>query len=586
MRPVAGGARQRVETSNQGIAGVFDEIADLLDLRNENPFRIRAYRNAARSVRAYGADLGALLGQGRELPKIPGIGEDLAGKIREIVDTGTCALRDRLGRQVPHALVELLAVPGLGPKRVQRLYHELGVESPQQLYQAAKAGRLSSLHGFGARTQENLLRALETRLKAGGRMLLAEAAPAAERLVAHLRGQGGAREAVVAGSFRRMQETVGDLDVVATGDDLAALMQRFLSFADIDRVLASGPTRASVLLRSAMQVDLRVVGREAFGAALVYFTGSKAHNIAIRRRAQERGLKLSEYGVFRGRRRIAGETEASVYLALGLAEIPPELRENRGEIEAAERNSLPELVRPGDLKGDLHAHTEASDGLNSLEEMAQAASDAGLEYLAITDHSRHLTVARGLDADAVLKQAERIDRLNDKLEGITLLKGIEVDILEDGALDLTDDVLARLDVVVGAVHSHFGLPRAKQMRRLRRAMEHRYFTVLAHPLTRLIGERDALDIDMSELIGAARERGCALELNAQPARMDLPDVYCREAKERCVPVSINSDAHGTADFANLRYGLGQARRGWLGKMDVLNARNLADLRKYLKSCRG
>lgn len=572
--------------SNADIAAVFDEIADLLELSNDNQFRIRAYRNAARSLRTLSTELAPLIRKGQDLPKLPGIGEDLSGKIREIVGTGACALRDRLSGQIPHALLDLLAIPGLGPKRVQHLYHELGIETPQQLYDAAKDGRLSTLHGFGARTQENLLRAIETRRRAGGRVLLAQAAPVGEAIVAFLRGAKSAVEAEVAGSLRRMQDTVGDVDIVASAGDRAALMRRFLSYPEIGQVLAAGETRASVVLRSGLQVDLRVVGSEAFGATLVYFTGSKSHSIAIRRRAQDLGLKLNEYGVFKGRRRIAGETEAAVYRALRLPDIPPELRENRGELEAAERGSLPKLIETSDLKGDLHAHTRASDGVSTIEDLALAAHTAGLEYLAITDHSHHLRVAHGLDTDAVLKQAEKIDRLNEKLKGIRLLKGIEVDILEDGTLDLPDDVLARLDVVIGAVHSHFALPRIAQMRRLQRAMSHRYFTVLAHPLTRLIGKREALDIDMSALIRAARERGCALELNAQPRRMDLTDVYCREAKDQGVKICINSDAHAPGDFGNLHYGVGQARRGWLEKTDVLNARSLLELRKFLKKGRG
>ncbi|WP_051748425.1 DNA polymerase/3'-5' exonuclease PolX [Nevskia soli] len=574
----------RLGIDNAGIAAIFEEVADLLELKNDNPFRIRAYRNAARSVRAFTPDIATLIGSGQELPKLPGIGDDLAAKIHEIVDTGSSALRERLRRQVPPALVELLAVPGLGPKRVQRLYHELGVETPQQLHDAAKSGRIGQLHGFGRKLQDKLLQAVEMKLQTGKRMPLALAAPTAEKLLGYLRQAQGAAEVVVAGSYRRMRDTVGDLDVVVAAAASAKIMQHFLAFPEIGEVLASGPTRASVLLRSGLQVDLRVIDKEAYGAALVYFTGSKAHGIAIRRRAQEQGLKLSEYGVFRGEQRIAGGTEASVYRALGLAEIPPELREDCGEIEAAEKGRLPRLLELQDLKGDLHAHSKATDGANTLEEMAAAARDAGLQYLAITDHSRRLKIAHGLDADALLQQMERIDTLNGQLKGITLLKGIEVDILENGDLDLPDEVLARLDLVVGAVHSHFALPRARQTRRILRAMEHRYFTILAHPLGRLIGEREMLDVDLPEVIAGARRRGCALELNAQPQRMDLFDIHCRAAKEQGVPICINSDAHRTGDFTNLRYGVGQARRGWLEKGDVLNTRTLPQLRQYLKQC--
>jgi DNA polymerase (family 10) len=577
-------AQTRSAPSNADIAAIFEEIASLLELEDQNPFRIRAYRNAARSVRAFATDIAGLLGSGQALPKLPGIGADLAAKIREIADSGTCALRERLRREMPPDLVELLSIPGLGPRRVRHLYDELGIQTLQQLYAAAKQGRLSQLHGFGRKMQEALLQAAGSRLDSGRRLLLAEAAPAAEKLLAYLRQAAVAGEVAVAGSFRRMRDTVGDLDILVEAGEPAAVMRHFLAYGEIAEVRSGGLARASVVLRSGLQVDLRSIDPAAYGAALVYFTGSKAHNIAIRRRAQERGLKLSEYGLFKGERRIAGRTEASVYAALGLAPIPPELREDRGEIEAAAQRRLPHLVERADLKGDLHAHSKASDGSSTLEQMALAARAAGLEYLAITDHSQRLKIAHGLDAGALLRQIEQIDALNQRLHGITLLKGVEVDILEDGELDLADDVLQRLDLVVGAVHSHFGLPRARQTRRLLRAIEHRHFTLLAHPCARLIGEREALDVDMAAVIHAARERGCALELNAQPQRMDLPDIHCRQAREQGVPICINSDAHRSGDFDNLRYAVGQARRGWLEKGDVLNTRPLPELRRFLKQC--
>ncbi|MDR3419573.1 MAG: DNA polymerase/3'-5' exonuclease PolX [Nevskia sp.] len=584
-RPVSKVAAPRHAADNERIAAIFEEIADLLDLQNANPFRIRAYRNAARSVRAFGPDIGGLLGSGRELPKLPGIGRDLTAKIGEIVETGSCALLERLRKQVPGTLVELLSIPGLGPKRVQHLYHELGVETPQQLRAAARDGRLDRLHGFGPRMQAKLLQAVDARLQTGHRHLLALAAAPAERVVSYLRRAPGVSEVSVAGSFRRMRDTVGDLDILAAAADPDAVTRHFLGYPEVREVLAGGPARASVVLESGLQVDLRTIDPPAWGAALVYFTGSKAHNIALRRRAQERGFKLSEYGVFKDGRRVAGDTEASVYRILRLAEIPPELREDRGEIEAAEAGRLPRLIEPGDLRGDLHAHSKASDGANSLEEMAEAARAAGLEYLAITDHSRHLRIAHGLDAAALLRQCEEIDALNRCLRGITLLKGAEVDILENGELDLPDEALQQLDLVVGAVHDHFGLSRTQQTRRLLRAMEHRCFTVLAHPFARLIGEREPIEVDMTAVIKAARQRGCALELNAQPRRMDLFDIHCRAAKEQGVPVSIDSDAHRAGDFAQLRFGVGQARRGWLEKDDVLNTRGLQDLRRFLRDCR-
>jgi DNA polymerase (family X) len=386
----------------------------------------------------------------------------------------------------------------------------------------------------------------------------------------------------IAGSVRRRCETVGDLDILVTTDAPERVMRAFAGYEDIETVQALGATRATVVLRAGLQVDLRVVEPKAFGAALHYFTGAKAHNIAIRRLGQRRGLKINEYGVFRGERRVAGRTEASVFRAVGLAPIPPELRENRGEIEAARAGQLPRLVTRKDLKGDLHAHTAASDGKNSLAEMAAAARRLGLRYLAITEHSRRLTVAHGLDPERLAKQLDEIDRLNETLTGVTLLKGIEVDILEDGSLDLPDDLLGRLDLVVGAIHSAFALSRAKQTRRILRALDHPHFSILAHPGARLIGERQAIDIDWLRVVRAARARGCFLELNANPRRLDLTDQHCRLAREEGVLVAINADAHSIAEFDNLACGIDQARRGWLEAAQVLNSRPLPTLRKLLR----
>ncbi|MCL5059598.1 MAG: PHP domain-containing protein [Candidatus Thermoplasmatota archaeon] len=400
------------------------------------------------------------------------------------------------------------------------------------------------------------------------------AAQYAESLTAFLRAVPGVEQVTVAGSFRRMRETVGDLDILVTATANSPVMRRFTAYDEVAEILSAGSTRASVVLKSGLQVDLRVMAQQSYGAALHYFTGSKAHNIAIRRIAQKLGLKVNEYGVFRGTERIAGEDEASVYQSVGLPYIPPELREDRGEIEAARANRLPNLVVFADLRGDLHAHTRATDGHDSLRDMALAAKALGLEYLAITEHSRHLTVAHGLDPLRLARQCEEIDRLNMELEGITLLKGIEVDILEDGSLDLPDDALGRLDLVVGAVHSQFHLSRAKQTGRILRAMDHPHFTMLAHPSGRLIDRREPYDVDMLRIIRHAKERGCFLELNAHPERLDLLDSQCQTAKEEGVLVSINSDAHSSFDFSNLKYGVGQARRGWLEKDDALGRLDL------------
>jgi len=565
---------------NADIAAVFEEIADLLEIQGANPFRIRAYRNAARVVGELSQEISRLLEKGEDLTELPGIGDDLAGKIKEIVDSGHCSLLDRLHTELPPAITELLKIPGLGPKRVKALYHDLDVQTLEQLYRAARDGRIRALPGFGEKTENNILQAIEAHANQTQRFKLAIAAQYAEALEKFLAAIPGVLKVTVAGSYRRMRETVGDLDILVTASEAAAgqVVQGFTTYDEVAEILSAGTTRASVILKCGLQVDLRVVEEESYGAALHYFTGSKSHNIAIRRIAQKSGLKINEYGVFRDKTRIAGETEASVYAAVGLSYIPPELRENRGEIAMARAGQLPQLVEQTDLRGDLHVHTKATDGHNSLREMAQAGLSNGFEYIAITEHSRRLAFTHGLDPLQLAQQCDEIDQLNTELKGITLLKSIEVDILEDGSLDLPDSALARLDMVVGAVHSNFNLSRAKQTERILRAMQHPYFTLLAHPTGRLIQRRAPYDVDMLRIIREARNRGCFLELNAHPERLDLLDTQCLMAREEGVLISINSDAHSVYDFANLRFGIGQARRGWLEKHDVLNTRSLKELR--------
>jgi len=570
---------------NEDIAALFDEIADLLEIEGDNPFRIRAYRNGARTLRALGQDVRTLIEQGEDITRLPGIGKNLATKIHEILETGHCRTLDKLRKRVPADLSELLKLPGLGPRRVHALYHELDIHNHEQLERAARDGLIQQLPGFGAKTEARILEALHAHADIGKRFKLAVAGRYAESLVAYLDAAGGVEKIDVAGSYRRFRETVGDLDILVVAREGRSVIEHFVAYDEAERVLSSGTTRATVVLRSGLQVDLRVVAATSYGAALHYFTGSRSHNIAIRRIARRKGLKINEYGVFRGTRRVAGKTEEEVFATVGLPWIPPELRENRGEIEAARAGLLPALVEPGDLRGDLHAHTRASDGHESIQVMASAAKKRGLEYLAITDHSRRLTVAHGLDSKRLLAQLETIDTFNAADHGITLLKGIEVDILEDGSLDLPDTILARLDVVIGAVHSRFDLTRARQTRRILRAMDNPNFTLLAHPSGRLIDRRAPYDVDMNRIIRHARERGCYLELNAHPERLDLLDTHCQQAREEGVLISINSDAHSTMDFDNLRFGVGQARRGWLEKRDVLNTRSLPELRRLLAATR-
>ena len=566
---------------NADIAAIFEEIADLLEIEEANPFRVRAYRNAARVIRDLRRELTDMVAGGEDLTQLPGIGGDLAAKIQEIVNTGSSSLLRKQRKHTPAALIELLKLPGLGPKKVKALYHELDIRTVEQLARAARDGRIRRLHGFGETTEAKILQAIEAQTGVGKRFKLAVAAQYAEPLVKYLKAVPGVKQVIVAGSYRRYQETVGDLDILVTASRGSPVMERFIHYDEVAEVLAQGPTRATVVLRAKLQVDIRVVAEESYGAALHYFTGSKSHNITVRKLGQDRGLKINEYGVFRGKKRIAGETEESVYAAVGLSYIEPELRENRGEIEAARAHRLPRLVELAHLRGDLHAHTKVTDGHNSLREMALAAQARGFDYLAITEHSRRLTVARGLTPQRLLAQMDEIDRLNADLKGITLLKGIEVDILEDGNLDLPDNLLRKLDIVVAAVHSRFNLSRDKQTTRIIRAMDHPHFSILAHPTGRLIQEREPYDADMLRIIRHARERGCFLEINAHPERLDLPDIYAQMAKEESVPVAINSDAHSVHQFDNLRYAVGQARRGWLEKGDVLNTRSLRELRTML-----
>jgi len=571
---------------NAEVAAAFGDIADLLEIQGENPFRVRAYRNASHMLGELGHSVQSMVEQGADLDALPGIGPDLAGKIAEVVHTGTCPLLERLRKELPPAISELLKLPGIGPKRARLLHERLGVRTMEDLHRAAQQGRVHDVAGFGELTEQRILEATTAHLHEPHRFRLIDAQPVADDLLAFLKTVPGVQQTLAAGSLRRGRDTVGDLDLLVTIAPDSRVIERFIAQAEVREVLSHGTTRASVVLKNHMQVDLRAVPPESFGAAAVYFTGSKAHNIALRRLAQEAGLKINEYGVFRGTQHIAGDTEESVYRTVGLPVIPPELREDRGELEAARQGRLPQLVQLADLHGDLHAHTKESDGHDTLEAMVEAARKRGLHYLAITEHSQRLTVARGLDAVRLAKQIDRIDRLNATLEGFTVLKSVEVDILEDGTLDLPDSILSRLDLVVGAIHHRFDLARAKQTERLLRAMDNRHFSVLAHPTGRLIDERPASDIDLLRVIRRAKQRGCFLELNAHPARLDLNDTACQMARSEGVLVSIASDAHSGLELDNLRHGITQARRGWLEAGDVLNTRTLAELRPLLKRTMG
>jgi DNA polymerase (family 10) len=569
-------------THNVDIAAVFDEIADFLEIGGENPFRIRAYRNAARTIGGLGPELRDMVNQNEDLTKLPGIGKELAAKIVEILETGTARALKKLQTRHPQTIRDLLKIPNLGPKRVRTLYQDLNIHDLPQLIEAARTGRISALSGFGAKTEKHILEAAESYVLKEIRYKIAEVKPRVDGLTAYLKKVSGVKQVVVAGSYRRSKETVGDLDFLVAAGKECPVMDAFVTHSEVNKILSKGTTRSSVVLRTGLQVDLRLVEPESIGAALQYFTGSQAHNVAIRKIGRQKGLKINEYGVFTIDKRIAGNTEESVYQAVDLSFIPPELREDRGEIEAAREGSLPQLIELTDLKGDLHIHTDYTDGRNSIKEMALAAERRGFQYLAITEHSDRLKIAGGLKPPQLLKQMEEIDRLNDDSDSLTILKGIEVEILEDGSLDLPDSVLGKLDLVIGTIHNQMRLPIEKQTERILRGMDHPHFTFLAHPSGRLINEREPMEVDIPQVIKKARERGCFLELNANIRRLDLYDTYCQMAKEQGVLIAINSDAHSVNALDHLYFGVGQARRGWLEKDDVLNTRPLDELRKLLR----
>jgi len=567
---------------NSEIAVLFDRLADLLDIEGANPFRVRAYRNAAQMLRGHPRDMDSLIKQNEDLTELPGIGKDLAEKIKTIVETGKLPALQEVEARTPGVLSDLMKIQGLGPKRVKALYKNLGIRSIDDLRRAAASGRIRELEGFGAKTEQMIHERLEHFTGKEQRTRLFEAEAVVNSLLEHLRRHKGVKDVTVAGSFRRRRETVGDLDILVTAKKGADVIDHFVKYDEVAEVISKGTTRSTVHLRSGLSVDLRVVPQVSYGAALHYFTGSKAHNIAVRTRGVKKGYKINEYGVFRKDKRIAGRTEEEVYESVGLPYIPPELRENRGELEAARKGKLPELITVKDIRGDLHCHTNATDGHHTLKQMADAAAERGYEYMSINDHSRHVTVAHGLDKKRLLEQIRAIDKINEKLEGFTVLKSIELDILEDGTLDLPDGVLKELDLTVCSVHYKFNLSRSRQTDRILRAMDNPYFNILAHPGGRLINERDPYPVDMEKVARGALERGCFLEVNAQPSRLDLTDEDCKMVKEMGLRVSVATDAHSTSNLDLMRFGVDQARRGWLEKGDVINTRSLRELKKLLK----
>jgi DNA polymerase (family 10) len=567
---------------NADIAAAFRRLADLLEIEGENPFRVRAYRNAAATVGGLPRDAAAMLADGADLSELPGIGDDLAGKIAEMVETGSLHLLEEIETRVPPGLSDMTRIPGLGPRRVKAIHQALGIDDIETLERAARNGRLRTLPGFGAKTEAKIIEEIGRYEGTEKRLLLIDAEHIAEPLLGFVRSISGVKRAIIAGSYRRRKETVGDLDILVTAKDGGAVIGRFVEYDEIGDIVSRGTTRSTVILKSGFQVDLRVVPEISYGAALFYFTGSKAHNIELRKLAIRRGWKLNEYGLFEGDIRIAGRTEEEIYQKLSLPFIAPQLRENRGEIEAARKGALPDLVALEDMRGDLHCHTTASDGKYSIREMAEAAKRKGYAYLGITDHSKSQTVAGGMSEDELAAQIDEIDALNEELSGFRVLRSCEVDILPDGRLDFPDDLLARLDYTVCSIHGGFNLSREKQTARVLRAMDNPHFTILGHATGRLINRRPAYDIDLEAVMRAARQRGCYLELNAQPSRLDIDDIHCKIARDVGLKVPVSTDAHTIDGLEMMRFGIAQAGRGWLEAKDVLNT---LPLEKLLKAFR-
>ena len=567
---------------NLAIARVLAEIGDLLEIKGENPFKIRAYRNASETIAHETARVAALTPA--ERLALPGIGKDLAAKIGELVDTGAIRYHQDLLQEFPPTVLDLLNLQGVGPKTVARLYGDLGVRTLADLEQAARDGRIRAMKGMGAKKEALILEALAEQRRFAGRRLMAEAHDVAAGLVGALRAHAPDAEIRAVGSLRRGCETCGDLDILAAGGP-ASLMDAFTGYSQVERVLAHGDTKSSVRLWGGFQADLRLVPRESLGAALQYFTGSKAHNIVLRDRAIQRGLKLNEYGLYRvdDNTCVAGGDEEGIYEALGLAFVPPELRENRGEIEVAETRTLPRLVQLADLQGDLHCHTTITDGRDDIEAMARAAQAAGLRYLAITDHSQALAMANGLDEARAIAHARAVREIDARLDGFTLLAGIECDIRADGSMDLADDCLAQLDIVVASIHSGFNQDAGQMTERLLRAIACPWVDVLGHPTGRLLLKREPHKADMTRVIDAAAAAGVAMEINSQIDRLDLDDLHARRARQAGCRIVISSDAHSAAALGQLRWGVTVARRAWLSPEDVLNTRPVDEFRRALRS---
>lgn len=566
---------------NSEIAEKFRTIADLLELKGGNQFRVRAYRGAARTIERESKSIEKMVKEGKDLTKYKGIGEDLASQIEDIIKTGESTRLQNLKKKIPETLTAILDIEGVGPKRGQKLYQELDVKTVSDLQDALEEGKVQDLEGFGEKTAQNIKAALKE-YQGEKRTSLRNAEEVVKPLREYLESSEHAIKVTVAGSYRRKKETVGDIDVLVTSSNNQKIMDRFTNYSDVREVVSKGETKSTIKLRVGMQVDLRVVKDESYGAALLYFTGSKSHNIGLRDLALDRNWKVNEYGVFdENEERIAGETEKAVYETLDLDFIEPELRENRGEIEAAKKGDLPELLELKDIRGDLQMHSTHSDGKNSVEVMAKRAKEMGREYIAITDHSSYIGITQGLEESDVDDYIQEIREINEKFDGIEILAGVEVDILEDGSLDLSDESLNKFDIVFCSVHSKFDLDVDEQTERIIKALEHPHTNVLAHPTGRKIQERRGEKFHLEEVLEAAKENNCWLEINALPLRLDLDDTQIKAAKEKGVKMVISTDAHSKQELDYMRYGVNQARRGWAEKEDIINTRSFRELRNVL-----
>jgi len=568
---------------NIELSRIFEQIAKILKIKEENPFKIRAYEKITLVLENLPIDIETIYHQGG-LNNIPGVGTGIAKKIEEFLTTGKLEYYEKLKETIPSGVIELLDISEVGPKTAKLLYEELGVDNIEKLEKAVKEHRIKDLPGMGEKSETNILRGIELYKRRKERFLLGRALPLAEEMVESLSQLKETDKISFAGSLRRKKETIGDIDILITSQNPEKIMRTFTSLSQVREILAEGPTKSSIITKDDLHIDVRVVEPISFGAALQYFTGSKAHNIKLRELALKRGLKINEYGVFEveSGNRIAGEKEEEVYQALNLPFIPPELREDRGEIEAAQEKKLPQLIEYSQIRGDLHLHTKWSDGAHTIRQMAEAAKKRGYKYIAITDHSQSLKIAGGLTEKRLREQMEEIQKLNQELKDFTILSGIEVDIKSDGSLDFSDEMLSKLDVVIAAIHSGFKQESKIITERIIKAMQNRLVNILAHPTGRLIGFRESYQVDMNEMIKVAAETGTILEINAYPERLDLNDVYCRMAKDKGVQLAIETDAHSIDGLEFMNLGVDVARRGWLEEKDIVNTLPLNELLKRLK----